>query len=64
MEELENELENVATWHIMHLVFTLITGGFWIPIWVVCGLRNNQIRSKLNDRINRIQRRRNAAQKD
>lgn len=59
MEELEVELQNISTWHIFHLVLTLLTGGFWAIIWVVCGLSNSQKRNKLNDRINSMHRRRN-----
>jgi len=64
MEELEDELDQVCTWHIMHLIITVFTGGFWAVAWIACGLRNNQVRTKLTERINRIQRRRNAAQKN
>jgi len=60
MEELEQELEDRTTWHVFHFILTLVSGGLWIPVWVVCGLRNNQIRTKLRDRIAGIQRRRNA----
>lgn len=24
--------------HFIHFVLTLLTGGFWIPVWIICAL--------------------------
>lgn len=29
------------TWHAVHFIVTLLTGGFWIPVWIYCTLSNN-----------------------
>lgn len=29
-----------STWHFLHLVMTMLTGGFWILIWIYCALAN------------------------
>lgn len=26
--------------HVLHLLLTLVTGGLWIPVWVICGIVN------------------------
>jgi len=35
-------MEFVKTWHIMHLIISFLTGGWWVPVWIVVALRNNQ----------------------
>lgn len=35
-----------STWHIMHFIIACITGGFWIPFWIVIALRNQQKNQK------------------
>ena len=32
--------------HFLHFVMVLLTGGFWIPIWVVCALCSGSGRKK------------------
>lgn len=24
--------------HIIHFILTILTGGFWLPIWILCAL--------------------------
>lgn len=28
------------TWHLFHLIMTILTGGFWLIIWLWRGLAN------------------------
>lgn len=30
------------TWHLLHLIMTFLTGGFWIIIWIWRALANAQ----------------------
>ena len=34
--------------HILHLVLSLITAGFWVPVWILCAMNNASKRSQLN----------------
>jgi TctA family transporter len=51
--------------HIFHFILTLITGGFWLPLWIICALcsgsshkksmkqlqiENNQLLRKLTEK--------------
>ena len=36
-----------STSHILHLILTIVTGGFWIIIWILCALLNGQHNRKL-----------------
>ena len=29
-----------GTNHILHLLLTLLTGGLWLLIWILCGISN------------------------
>jgi hypothetical protein len=29
-----------STWHFLHIVMTLLTAGYWIPVWIICGILN------------------------
>ncbi len=28
-----------GTNHILHLILSLVTIGFWIPVWIVCAIK-------------------------
>ena len=36
-----------TTWHLMHLILTILTGLIWLPIWILCALSNNAHNKKL-----------------
>lgn len=40
-------LEFKSTWHFLHLIMCLLTGGLWIPIWIWRTLANSNHNSKL-----------------
>lgn len=29
-----------GTSHVFHLLMSIITGGLWIPVWIIVGIRN------------------------
>lgn len=33
-------MEYKSTWHFFHLIMCFLTGGFWVVIWLICGLCN------------------------
>ena len=35
------------TSHIIHFILTLLTGGLWIIIWVLCASSNNAYNQKI-----------------
>ena len=36
------------TWHLVHLMMTVLTGGLWALIWIYCTLSNNSYNSKVS----------------
>ena len=34
-----------TTSHVLHLILSLITCGFWVIVWVLCGLSNAAVRN-------------------
>lgn len=36
----------VKTNHALHLVMTILTGGLWIPVWVIVAAINNNTNAK------------------
>jgi hypothetical protein len=28
--------------HILHLLLTVFTGGLWLPVWIILGIRGNR----------------------
>lgn len=41
------------TWHIFHLIMTVLTYGYWIIIWVFCILHNAWRNSRPKMQIDR-----------
>ncbi len=37
--------------HILHFILTLLTGGLWIFIWILLGLRTRGHNKKIDDQI-------------
>ena len=38
-----------TTQHIGHLIFTLLTGGMWLIIWLFCALITNNQNRKIDE---------------
>lgn len=30
------------TSHVLHFIITLLTGGLWLPVWIIATVRNKQ----------------------
>ena len=50
----QNALANAKTSHIFHLIMSIITAGFWIPIWLLMGIINIIRRKAIERRIDTI----------
>ena len=48
------EMRRKKTSHIFHLIFSVLTGGLWIVIWLLCALSNSLENRKLDKQIDRI----------
>ena len=42
---------NYKTNHVLHLILSVLTVGFWIPIWALCGLSNANERKKIEQKL-------------
>ena len=42
------------TSHILHLLLSVITGGFWLIIWLLCGIANSSHNSKIDKQIEQV----------
>lgn len=41
------------TWHVLHLLMSIFTGGLWIPIWILCIIHNSWRNSRPKMELNR-----------
>lgn len=48
------EMRRKKTSHIFHLIFSILTGGLWIVIWILCALSNSLENRKLDQQIDRL----------
>lgn len=39
------------TSHLLHLVMSVVTAGFWVPIWVIVALINQQRCANIDRKI-------------
>jgi len=54
IQEQLNTIEHRQTAHLLHLIATCLTGGLWLPVWVVMWLGNNKLREDALEEINRL----------
>lgn len=40
--------------HILHLILSILTGGLWVVIWILCGISNSIERKKIESKINKM----------
>lgn len=48
------EMRKHKTSHILHLILTICTAGFWIFIWILCALSNAIENAKIDKQINKL----------
>lgn len=48
------ELRKKKTSHILHLLLSIITGGLWVFIWILCALSNGIENGRIDRQIDRL----------
>lgn len=48
------EMRKKKTSHVLHLLLSIITCGFWVVIWLLCALSNRIENWKIDRQINKI----------
>jgi hypothetical protein len=48
------EMRKKKTMHVLHLLLSLISGGLWLIVWIICGLSNHFYNKGLDEKIDRI----------
>lgn len=48
------EMRKKKTSHILHLLLSLITGGLWIIVWIICALSNRSYNAEIDKQINKV----------
>lgn len=43
------------TSHVLHLLLSVLTGGFWLIVWALCSIANASQNSKIDREIEQIQ---------
>ena len=43
------------TSHLLHLVLSIITMGFWLPVWVLVALSNGIENARIDAKINKLE---------
>ena len=43
------------TSHVLHLLLSVLTGGFWLVIWALCSIANASQNSKIDKEIEQVQ---------
>lgn len=49
------KLQKYRTSHLLHLVLSIITAGFWIPVWLLVTISNANERQKAERRIRNME---------
>lgn len=48
------EMKKVKTSHLLHLILTVFTLGFWILPWIFCAAHTSHVNYHLNKKIEKI----------
>jgi len=43
------------TSHVLHLLLSVLTGGLWLIIWLLCSIANASQNSKIDKEIEQVQ---------
>jgi hypothetical protein len=47
LRQTERQLSNLKVNHILHLLLSILTAGFWAIVWIVLTIKTNRRRAKL-----------------
>ena len=48
------KIQKYRTSHLLHLALSVLTGGLWIPVWLLVTISNANERQKAERRINKM----------
>lgn len=48
------KIQKYRTSHLLHLVLSIITAGFWVPVWLLVTISNANERQKAERRIRKM----------
>jgi hypothetical protein len=49
------KIQKYRTNHLLHLVLSIITAGFWVPVWLLVTISNANERQKAERRIRKME---------
>ena len=52
---LENRLANQNTNNVLHLILSIITIGFWIPVWILVAVNNAIERKRIISKLDKLE---------
>lgn len=50
---LESQLKNNN--HILHVLLSIVTAGFWIPVWMLCCMRQGLLNAGIRRQICKLE---------
>jgi len=49
------KIQKYRTSHLLHLVLSILTAGFWVPVWLLVTISNANERQKAERRIRKME---------
>lgn len=43
-----------STSHVLHLILSIVTAGFWIPVWVIVALSNSIENARIDRKVGKL----------
>lgn len=43
-----------STSHVLHLILSLITVGFWVPVWIIVTLSNSIENARIDRKVGKL----------
>ena len=43
-----------STSHVLHLILSIVTVGFWIPVWVIVALSNSIENARIDRKVGKL----------
>lgn len=43
-----------STSHVLHLILSIVTVGFWVPVWVIVALSNSIENARIDRKVGKL----------
>jgi hypothetical protein len=53
-QRLLNRIDKYRTRHLLHVILSLLSGGIWIPFWVLVTISNANERQKCEHKLDKM----------